>query len=260
MLTCYDYTTAQLMQESGVPMLLAGDSAASVILGHPTTVPVSLEFMIEITAAVRRGAPLAMVIGDMPFGSYQASVAQGVKNVCRMVQLSGCDCVKIEVADNHSRLVQRLADAGVAVIAHLGLRPQTVGLLGGYKYQGRTSSQAEEIVASALLMERSGAAALLVEAVPPEVSEAIVAETKIPLIGCGAGPACDASVVVTQDALGFASSRPRFVPMLGDVAASMKQAIGTYVQNITAGTYPGPEHQYEMPGNEKSQFRARRQQ
>src|SRR4051812_24883443 len=153
MLTCYDFTTARLMQESGVPMLLVGDSAASVILGHDTTLPVSLEFMIEITAAVRRGAPNAFLIADMPFGSYHASPSQGVKNVAKMIQRSGADAVKLEVSDRSAKLVRTLADAGVAIVAHLGLKPQAVGLLGGYRFQGRTSDEADQIVASALLMQ-----------------------------------------------------------------------------------------------------------
>src|SRR4051812_28288007 len=155
MLTCYDYTTARLMQESGVPALLVGDSAANVILGHPTTLPVSLSFMIEITAAVRRGAPLALVVADMPFGSYQGSVARGTRNVFRMVQQSGCDCVKLEAGEMTLPIIRELADAGVAVIAHLGLRPQSVGVVGGYRYQGRTAAEAMEIVGLAQRMERA---------------------------------------------------------------------------------------------------------
>src|SRR5438067_4383103 len=130
MLTCYDYTTARLMHEAGVPIILVGDSAASVILGHPTTLPVSLSFMIEITAAVRRGAPNAFLLADMPFGSYQASVPQGVRSVTRMVQRTGCDAVKLEVSDGNIELIRKLADAGIAAVAHLGLKPQAVGLIG----------------------------------------------------------------------------------------------------------------------------------
>ena len=136
MLTCYDFTTAKLMQEAGVPALLVGDSAGNVILGYGSTVPVSLNFMIELTAAVRRGAPNVLLMGDMPFGSYQQSDAQGVKNVVRMLKLTGCDCVKLEVAASHTTLVKRLADAGVAVMAHLGLRPQTVGFDGWISIAG----------------------------------------------------------------------------------------------------------------------------
>ena len=253
-LTCYDYTTASLMQEAGVPALLVGDSAASVVLGHASTVPVSLSFMIEITAAVRRGAPNAFVIGDMPFGSYQASTAQGVKNVSRMVKLTGCDCIKLEVALSHRKLVKRLADAGVAVMAHLGLRPQSVGLLGGYRSQGRTAEQAKLIVSSALEMQDAGAAAILLEAVPAEVGAAVVAATSIPVIGCGAGPACHGSVIVTPDGLGLTRTRPRFAPVLQDISRPMTSAFTEYVRRVSSGEYPAAEHQYEMPPEEKAKF------
>jgi 3-methyl-2-oxobutanoate hydroxymethyltransferase len=254
MLTCYDYSTARLMQEAGVPMLLVGDSASSVILGYETTIPVTLEFMIELTGAVRRGAPLACVVADMPFGSYAGSVDRGVESVCRMVKLSGCDCVKLEVASSHAPLVRACADAGVAVMAHLGLRPQTVNLLGGYKFQGRSAAEAEAILSLALDMQHAGAAALLLEAVPPEVSARVVRETSIPVIGCGAGPACHGSVVVTHDAVGFSPHRPRFVPQLGDVATVLKELLDRYVNIVESGAYPAAEHQYEMPAEEKARF------
>src|SRR5687767_9439807 len=155
MLTCYDFTTARLMQEAGVPALLVGDSAANVVLGYPTTLPISLSFLIEVTAAVRRGAPNALVVGDMPFGSYHGSLDRGVRAVCRMVKRTACDMVKIEAAESQLPLVKALADAGVAVVAHLGLRPQAVGLMGGYRYQGRTAQEAGEIVDLALRMDKA---------------------------------------------------------------------------------------------------------
>jgi 3-methyl-2-oxobutanoate hydroxymethyltransferase len=256
MLTCYDFTTARLMQEVGVPALLVGDSAANVILGHPTTLPVPLSFMIEITAAVRRGAPLAFLVADMPFGSYAGDVKLGARSVCRMVKLSGCDCVKLEVAAGHAGLVRHLTDNGVAVMAHLGLRPQSVNVLGGYKYQGRTADEARAIVALALQMEQAGAAALLLEAIPPEVSARIVQRTAIPIIGCGAGPACHGSVFVIHDAIGLSQHRPRFAPTLGDVGAVMKECFASYVQRVSSGQYPAAEHQYEMAPDERARFLA----
>ena len=254
MLTCYDYTTARLMQESGVPTLLVGDSAANVILGHPTTLPVTLSFMIEIAAAVRRGAPLAFVVADLPFGSYAGDVRLGVRSVCRMVKLSGCDCVKLEVAASHADLIRHLADNGVAVMAHLGLRPQSVNVLGGYRYQGRTADEARNIAALALQMERAGAAALLLECVPPEVSQRVVDMTSVPVIGCGAGPACHGAVIVTHDGVGLTPHRPRFVPTLGDVGRALKDSFANYVDQITSRAYPAPEHQYEMPEDERLAF------
>ena len=254
MLTCYDFTTAKLMQDAGVPILLVGDSAANVILGHPTTLPVSLSFMIEIAAAVRRGAPHAFLVADMPFGTYAEDVRLGLRCVTRMVKLSGCDCVKLEVAPSHAELIRQLADIGVAVMAHLGLKPQSVNVIGGYKYQGRTAEEARDLLALAVQMERAGAAALLLEAVPPEVSEKIVANTSIPVIGCGAGPACHGSVIVTQDGIGYSDRTPKFVPNLGNVAGVMKEAISQYVDDVEAGRYPAPEHQYVMPADEREKF------
>jgi 3-methyl-2-oxobutanoate hydroxymethyltransferase len=254
MLTCYDFTTARLMQEAGVPTLLVGDSAASVILGHQSTVPVSLDFMIELTAAVRRGAPNVFLVGDMPFGSYQASNAQGFKNVARMLKLTGCDCIKLEVALSHATLIKRCADGGVAVMAHIGLRPQSVGLMGGYKSQGRTAISADAIVESAVLMQNAGAAALLLEAVPAEVTTAVVAATTVPVIGCGAGPACHGSVIVTPDALGLTPHRPKFAPLLQDLGVPLKAAFGEYVKQVSTGQYPAAEHLYQMPMEEKERF------
>lgn len=253
MLTCYDYSMARVMEEAGVPMLLTGDSAANVILGHSSTVPIRLPFLIELTAAVRRGAPLAFVLADMPFGSYQASEAQGIRNVTRMVQLTGCDGVKLEVADSHAGLVRKLADMGVAVMAHLGLRPQSVGVLGGYATQGRTSQEAQVILDQARRFEDAGAAAILLEAVPPETSQQVVEGIGLPVIGCGAGPACHGHVFVTHDALGFTAHKPRFVPDLGDIAGAMRQAFALYVKQVQEGQYPGPQHAYKMAAGKTPQ-------
>jgi 3-methyl-2-oxobutanoate hydroxymethyltransferase len=254
MLTAYDFTTARLMQDTGVPMLLVGDSAANVILGHETTVAAPLTFMIELTAAVRRGAPMCLVSADMPFGSYGGELASGFRNVVRMMKLSGADCVKLEVGPEHTTLVRELAGIGVAVIAHLGLRPQSVGLLGGYRARGRTAEDARAVVSLASEMQRAGAAAILLEAVPPEVSAAVVDRTQIPVIGCGAGPACHAHVIVTHDGVGLTDHRPRFAPVLGNLAGPMKELFAAYVHKIEAGEYPAPEHTYEMPVEEKRKF------
>jgi 3-methyl-2-oxobutanoate hydroxymethyltransferase len=254
MLTCYDFTTAHLMQQAGVPALLVGDSAGNVILGHPTTLPVPLPFMIEIAAAVRRGAPLAFVVADMPFGSYHGSVLRGVKNVVRMVQRTGCDCVKLEVTPAQLDLVSELAGAGIAVMAHVGLRPQSVGLVGGYRTQGRTAEEARNLLALSLQMQRAGAAALLIEAVPSEVAKVVVDATNIPVIGCGAGSACHGHVFVTHDAVALTSSAPRFAPKLGDLATPAVAAFSDYVRQVGAGEYPAPEHQYGMHPDELAKF------
>jgi 3-methyl-2-oxobutanoate hydroxymethyltransferase len=252
MLTCYDFTTAKLMSEAGVPALLVGDSAANVVLGHETTLPVTLPFMIEITAAVRRGAANSFVVADMPFGSYHGSASRALRNVLRMVQLSGCDCVKLEAAESQLGAVRELSDAGVAIMAHLGLRPQAVGVLGGYRAQGRTAVDAQAIIDLALRLQLAGAAAILLEAVPAEVSAAVVEAVTLPVIGCGAGPACHGFVVVTHDVLGLTPRPPKFAPVLGDLKTPTVAAFREYVRQIETGAYPSAEHGYEMPAEQKS--------
>jgi 3-methyl-2-oxobutanoate hydroxymethyltransferase len=246
MLTCYDYSMARIMHEARVPLILAGDSAASVVLGYPSTLPVSLSFMIEITRAVRRGAPDAFLLADMPFGSYQASTGSAIRNICRMIKTSACDCIKLEVAQSQLPLVRRLADAGVAVMAHLGLRPQSVGVLGGYKVQGRTREGVTDIVELAAQFEAAGAVSILLEAVPPEVSEEVVATVSVPVIGCGAGPACHGHVIVTHDALKLTPKAPKFVPALADIASPLKDAFTRYMDQIERREYPAPDHVYSM--------------
>jgi len=255
-LTCYDFSMARLMQEAGVPAILVGDSASNVILGHDTTLPISLDFLIDITAAVRRGAPLALLMADMPFGSYQVSAEQALTNTFRMIKSTNCDAVKFEATDEHAPLVKTLAAAGVAVVCHLGLRPQSVNSLGGYRLQGKTAADAQKIVALSLLMEQSGAAAILLEAVPPEVANAVIEVCSVPVIGCGAGPACHASVIVTHDGLALTKNQPRFVPALADIATPLREAFARYVSDVTSGKYPAPQHNYTMPAEEQTKLRA----
>jgi 3-methyl-2-oxobutanoate hydroxymethyltransferase len=195
----------------------------------------------------------------MPFGSYQGSLDRGVRAVCRMVKLSGCDCVKIETGPSHLGLVSALADSGVAVIAHIGLRPQSVGVLGGYRFQGRTADEAMEIVALAKKLEKAGAAGLLIEAVPKEVAAAVVANTGIPIIGCGAGDVCHGSVIVTHDAIGLTPKAPKFAPAIANIGQQMEQAFAKYVELIRSGQYPAAEHRYEMPPEQKAEFLKRQQ-
>jgi 3-methyl-2-oxobutanoate hydroxymethyltransferase len=242
------------MQEAGVPVILVGDSAANVILGHPTTLPVSLEFMSEITAAVRRGAPMALLVADLPFGSYGGSVERGFESSIRLMKQTGADLIKIETAEGHLPLVRQLADAGVGVMAHMGLRPQSVGVVGGFRAQGRTADDALEIVSLAIRMQQAGAVAILLEAVPPEVAAKVVEETNLPVIGCGAGPACHGHVVVTHDILNLTTHRPKFAPLLGDVKTPLLAALGEYVKQVQEGTYPAAEHNYNMSAEEKRKF------
>lgn len=246
MLTCYDYTTATHMRAAGVPMILVGDSAGSVVLGHATTLPTPLSFLIELTAAVKRGHPECFLMADLPFGSYHESVAQGMRSIIRMIQRGQPDAVKLEVTDAHLPVVKAASEAGVAVVAHIGLRPQAVGVLGGYKTQGRTEAAAEELVDLAVRCQEAGAVALLLEAVPSEAAGRVVDATALPVIGCGAGPRCHAHVVVTPDLLGLSGHRPKFVPADHDLSGAVRGAIKDWVVAVASGAYPGAEHEYRM--------------
>jgi 3-methyl-2-oxobutanoate hydroxymethyltransferase len=246
MLTCYDYTTATHMRAAGVPSLLVGDSAASVILGHTSTLPVSLDFLIELTAAVRRGHPEALLVGDLPFGSYQASTAQAMKSICKFIQKTGCDMVKLEIARLHLPILRRCAANGIAAIAHLGLKPQTIGLLGAYRAQGRTDDEAAELVNLALACESAGAAAILLEAVPSETARQVVEAVSVPVLGCGAGPHVHGHVVVTPDLLGLTPHRPRFVPDTTDLTPTLQGIFEAWVSDVSSRNYPRPEQTYAM--------------
>ena len=254
MLTCYDFTAARVLAGAGVPVLLVGDTAAVTVLGHDSTVRCPLDFLITLTEAVVRGAEGAFVMADMPFGSYHGDAGRAVENVCRMVGETGCDAVKLEVVPRQAPLVGRLADAGVAVCCHLGLRPQSAQA-SGYRTQGTTAESAREIVETAKLMESAGASLLLLEAVPPEVGRAVVNAVDLPVIGCGAGPAPVAHVVVLHDLLGQTPRQPRFVPRLPE--ASVAQTARAYVELIESGRYPAPEHCYSMRDGEAKQLEER---
>jgi 3-methyl-2-oxobutanoate hydroxymethyltransferase len=249
-LTCYDYTTARHMHAAGVPGLLVGDSASNVILGHTSTLPITLPFLIDLTAAVRRGHPDAFLVADMPFGSYHASEYQAMRNLVKMTQQSNCDAIKLEVTASHLSLIRIATDAGIAIIPHLGLRPQSVQVLGGYKTQAKTPEGALELVDLAKACEAAGAVALLLEAIPSAAGAKVAEATTIPLIGCGAGPACHAHIVVTQDYLGLTGSKPRFVPTPpppppnATISQAWHHAFAAWVDSVRTRKYPGPEHEY----------------
>lgn len=253
MLTCYDATTAKWLWRGGVGSFLVGDTAAQLILGHDSTLPAKMPFMLELTAAVRRGAPKALVMADMPFGSYQADEAEAVRNAVSFMQDAGADCVKLEVDGSHATLVEKLAQAGVPVVAHIGSRPQQVRVDGGYKAAGRSKYEADVLVDTAQLMIAMGATVLLVEAVPDEVSERIVAKARhprsgerIPVVGCGAGPACDGHVVVLQDLLGLSDWQPPFAPPLAQLGEKLKDAAADWCQQVESGQYLAEGGTYRM--------------
>jgi 3-methyl-2-oxobutanoate hydroxymethyltransferase len=249
MLTAYDATTASWLWRGGVKCLLVGDTAGQVILGHDATIHAPLDFMVEITAAVRRGAPDAFIMADMPFGSYQCGDDQAVANAMRFLTEGKADVVKMEVNDDYAPLVKRLTSAGVPVVAHTGSLPQHMRVKGGYGSVGRDKAEAAKVVETAKLMIESGCVMLLLEAVPNEVAETISAlatSNQIPLIGCGAGSACHGHVVVLQDLLGMTDWQPPFAPPVVDLGKQIQEAAARWDETVRSGRYLKEDHPYRM--------------
>ncbi|MFO0827083.1 MAG: 3-methyl-2-oxobutanoate hydroxymethyltransferase [Phycisphaerales bacterium] len=243
-LTCYDATTARWFEKAGLPVLLVGDTAAEMILGYPATVHAPLDFMVAITAGVKRGAPRCLVMGDMPFLSYQVDDAEGVRNAGRFMTEGTADCVKLEVDRSFAPLVQRMARAGIPVVAHIGSRPQHARLHGGYYAAGKTADAARRLLDDAHAMEDAGAVMLLIEAAPVEVTELIVERTTVPVIGCGAGPACHGQVVVTQDLLGLTEWQPGFARPLVNMGWHLVSMAQSWKERVRTGQLG--EHPYVM--------------
>ena len=247
MLTAYDYPMAAAAQAAGMHMLLIGDSMGTVLLGHPNTRSTPLELMLTLGEAVRRGAPDVYLVGDMPYESMAAGEEAAVDAARRFRDEAGCDAVKFEASSENDRLVTRLAEAGVDTIAHLGLLPQQVTSPEGYRAQARDAQAIARLTEDARRMVSAGAVMLLLEAVPAEASQAVVSAVDVPVIGCGAGPACDGHVVVTQDMLGIGTTRPpRFVPVHAQLGELMEHAMRRYVEDIVQRRYPGAEHVYPL--------------
>lgn len=247
MLTAYDYPTAVAAQAAGVHSLLVGDSMGTVLLGHANTRSVPLSLMVTLAEAVRRGAPRVWLVGDLPFEAFRAGAGGVLAAARRFCDEAGCDAVKLETESQHDAYVETLADAGIATIAHLGLRPQSVLTPDGYRAQARDAAAIEALVADARRMVAAGAEMLLLEAVPNEASQAVVEAVDVPVIGCGAGAACNGYVVVTQDMLAMGQMRPpRFVPVLAQVGATIEDAMRRYVESIETGRYPAAEHAYSL--------------
>jgi len=243
MLTAYDFPTAQILDEAGVPVLLVGDSLAQVVLGYDTTIPVSVDEMLHHTRAVARGARNALIIGDMPFGTYGGSVERGIENAIRFMKEGQAHAVKFE--GPQMDLVEQLSKIGVPVMAHLGLTPQSVHLFGGYKVQGRSEEQADNIVRWAKELEEAGAFSLVLECVPSELAARITRALSIPTIGIGAGPDCDAQVLVIHDLLGMTPGKPpKFVKRYANLREEISHAAKRYADEVARGEYPGPEHSY----------------
>ncbi len=247
MLTAYDAPSARLIDEAGIPLILVGDSLGMVVLGHASTVPVTVDDMVHHTAAVVRGGTNALVVGDMPFMSYQASIADGMRNAGRLLKEAGAPAIKLEGATSHTlELVQRLTTSGIPVMGHLGLTPQSVNQLGGYRVQGRSEEGAQRLLQGAKDLEAAGVFSVVLEAVPSQVAKEITVSVGVPTIGIGAGAFCDGQVLVFHDFLGITQGKtPRFVKRYASLGADIRGAAATFAREVAEGTYPGPEHSYD---------------
>ena len=251
-LTCYDATTARWLERAGVPVLLVGDTAAEVVLGFPNTLHAPLDFLIALTAAVRRGAPRALVMADMPFMSYQASDAEGVRNAGRFMTEGMADCVKLEVDASFAPLVRQMSRAGIPVVAHIGSRPQHAKQVGGYAAAGKTAVEAARILDDASALLDAGATMLLVEATPVEVTEEIVSRSKVPVIGCGAGPSCHGQVVVLHDLLGLTERQPPFALPIVHLGKTIAEMADQWKSRVSGGQLG--EHPYALSDDQRAEF------
>ncbi|MDI3522768.1 MAG: 3-methyl-2-oxobutanoate hydroxymethyltransferase [Bacillota bacterium] len=250
MLTGYDYPLALAEEKAGVDIILVGDSLGMTVLGYESTLPVRMDTMIDHAQAVRRAAPTAYVIGDMPYLSYQVSVEQAVANAGRFMKEAGCDAVKLEGGRNVVDVVAALTKATIPVMGHIGLTPQSIAMLGGFKSQGRSLAAAETLIEDAKALEEAGAVAILLEAMPPEVARIITARANIPVIGIGAGPYVHGQLLIVHDMLGFFEAfTPKFVKKYADLNGAIRAALAEYVADVTSGAFPAAEHCYKMqPG------------
>ena len=255
MLTAYDYPTALAEDQAGVDSILVGDSLGMVVLGYANTLPVTMEEMLHHSRAVSRGAQYALLIGDMPFMSYQASVEDAVRNAGRFLQQGGMDAVKLEGGRERADAVRAIVGAGIPVMGHLGLTPQSVNQLGGFRPQGKTASAAKRLLEDALILEEAGAFSLVLESVPARLAEFVSRKLSIPTIGIGAGAGCDGQVMVTHDLLGlFDRFTPKFVKKYADFHGEMKRAFGEYLEEVQTRQFPGKEHSVEMGEEEWQEF------
>ena len=247
MLTGYDYSTAKLMDAVGVEILLVGDSLGNTMLGYENTLPVTMEDMIAHTAAVSRGAKNALILGDMPFMSYQTSVYDAVKNAGRFMKEAGANAVKLEGGARVCPQIKAIVEADIPVCAHIGLTPQSVNAFGGFKVQGKSVEAARTLIEDAKRVEEAGACMVVLEGIPARLAEIITDTVSIPTIGIGAGAGCDGQVLVYQDMLGmFTDYVPKFVKQFANVGEVMSRAFADYMQEVKAGTFPAPEHTYKI--------------
>ncbi len=251
MLTAYDYPIARIVDDAGIDSILVGDSLGMVALGYESTVPVTMDEMIHHAKAVRRGTTYAFLIGDMPFMSYQVSKEEAIRNAARFMKEAGCDAVKLEGGYEVMEVTRAIVDAGIPVLGHLGLTPQTVSKLGGYKVQGKDAEAARKILDQALKLEAVGCFAIVLECVPDKVAKLITEKLKIPTISCGAGPDCDGQVLVTNDMVGlFDRFVPKFVKQYIRLAPVILDAFRKYKEDVEAGRFPSAEHTFTIKEEE----------
>jgi 3-methyl-2-oxobutanoate hydroxymethyltransferase len=243
MLTAYDALTARLFDDAGIPVLLVGDSAGMVVYGHDTTIPVTVDDLVPLTAAVVRSTRRALIVADLPFGSYQGSAQAALGTATRFLKESGAHAVKLEGGDRVLRQVEDLVAAGIPVMGHLGLTPQSVNAFGGYRVQGR-GEDGERLLRDAKALEAAGAFSVVLECVPAPLAARVTGSLSIPTIGIGAGPGCDAQVLVWQDMAGLTPHVAKFVKRYADLAGELRAAVTAYAQDVTSGAFPGEEYSY----------------
>ena len=256
-LTAYDYATSRLVDEAGVDMILVGDSLAMVVLGYENTLPVTMDEMLHHTKAVRRAVKRAVIIADMPYGSYHTDEADAAKNAARFVKEAGAEAVKVEGGTKRGSLIRRLEDAEVPVMGHIGLTPQSLHRMGGYKVQGKSITGVEQLMKDAVALDRAGVFSLVLEGIPRELAAMITAEVECPTIGIGAGPDCDGQVLVFHDLINLSFTQPaKFVRQYADASALISQAVGQFKADVEAHNFPSDQESYHLPKETKATLEA----
>jgi 3-methyl-2-oxobutanoate hydroxymethyltransferase len=256
MVTAYDHPSAVVAEEAGVDVVLVGDSAANNVLGYADTVPVTVEELLMLSAAVRRGLKTPLLVGDLPFGSYEASDAQAIMTAHRFVKEAGCDAVKLEGGGAMAERARAIVRAGVPVMGHVGLTPQTATALGGYRAQGRTAERAKDVLDDALALQEAGCFAIVFEAIPTDVTDVIMEFMEVPIIGIGAGPSTDGQVLVLHDLLAIHQGfKPKFVKQYASVGEEMVRGVRAYAEEVRSRAFPGPQHAYGIAPEELERLR-----
>jgi 3-methyl-2-oxobutanoate hydroxymethyltransferase len=257
MVTAYDHPSALAVEEAEVDLVLVGDSAANNVLGYPDTVPITVEELLMLSAAVRRGLKTSLMVGDLPFGSYEASDAQAISTAHRFVKEAGCDAVKLEGGGAMADRARAIVRAGVPVMGHVGLTPQTATALGGYRAQGRTAERAKAVLDDALALQEAGCFAIVFEAIPTDVTDVIMEFMEVPIIGIGAGPSTDGQVLVLHDLLAIHQGfKPKFVKQYAAVGEEMVRGVRAYAEEVRSRAFPGPQHAYGIAPEELDRLRS----